>query len=213
LIKKNIFFDLRAISTKWLSESICLALSVFLLMMITWRKFEVDVIPMVMDQQLLKMEDLPPQTEQTSVAPPPERPAVPIESEDEDLPDDVTITSTTINFDEEPPPPPPEEEEEIPEFVAYDKAPEPVKRVPPKYPELARKAGIEGVVYLKFAIDEEGNVIHSKIKVLKNTTGNSGCDEAAIEAVKKWKFTPAYQRDKPVKVWISMPFKFSLKGG
>ncbi len=210
MIKKHIDYDIRAISKKWFSESIVVGLAAFLLALLTWRTFEVEVMPLVKPRIEIQVENIP-QTQQMTAAPPPERPAVPIESEDEDLPDDVTITSTTIDFNEEPPPPPPPEEEEVPEFVAYDKAPQVVKRVEPKYPEIARKAGIEGVVWLKFVVDTSGNVRPSNIKVVKNTTGNSGCVEAAIEAVKKWKFSPAYQRDKPVKVWVTIPFKFYLK--
>lgn len=209
MLKRHIDFDMRAISGKWLSESATVALGIFLLTLLTWKKFEIQEMQLVKPRIEIQVEEIPP-TEQINEAPPPERPSIPIESEDEDVPEDVTIESTTIDFEEAPPPPPAAEEDEVPEFVPYDKPPQATKQVQPKYPEIARKAGIEGIVILRFVIDLEGKVVEKTIKVQKNTTGNSGCVEAAMEALKQYQFTPAMQRDKPVKVWISLPFRFSL---
>lgn len=75
-----------------------------------------------------------------------------------------------------------------------------------KYPEMARKAGIEGRVYLKFIIDEKGRVIDP---VVIRGIG-AGCDEAALEAIKKARFEPGMQRGRSVKVWYSMPIVFKL---
>ena len=156
-----------------------------------------------------------PQTEQVKRPPAPQRPSIPIESEDEDIPEDATIEMTEINLDELPPPPPPpaEEAEETPIFVAYDDPPQPLggfagiqKNL--VYPEIARKAGVEGRVYVNVLIDERGNVIDTKI--LKSL-GNNGCDEAAVAAIRKAKWKPAKQRDKPVKVWVGIPVVFKLK--
>ncbi len=166
------------------------------------------------EKVVIKAEEIPP-TQQINRPPPPERPAVPVPTEDEDVPEDVTIESTNIDFNEQPPPPPPppEEESETPIFVAYDSPPEPIggfgaiqKNL--KYPEIARKAGVEGTVIIQVLIDEKGRVI--KTKVLKSL-GNNGCDEAAISAIRKTRWKPAMQRDKPVKVWVSIPVIFKLK--
>lgn len=157
-----------------------------------------------------------PQTEQEKRPPAPTRPSVPIVSEDEDVPEDLTIENTNINLDDLPPPPPPPEDE-IDEtatiFVAYDEAPEPIggfAAIQEKliYPEIARKAGVEGRVYVNVLIDEKGNVIDTRI--LKSL-GNNGCDEAAIAAIRAVKWKPAKQRDKPVKVWVGIPVVFKLK--
>jgi len=161
-----------------------------------------------------EVEEIP-QTEQVKRPPAPQRPSIPIESEDEDIPEDATIEMTEINLDELPPPPPPPEEEsgETPIFVAYDEAPQPIGGFPAiqknlVYPEIARKAGVEGRVYVNVLIDEQGNVIDTKI--LKSL-GNNGCDEAAVAAIRKVKWKPAKQRDKPVKVWVGIPVVFKLK--
>lgn len=97
-------------------------------------------------------------------------------------------------------------------FVPYDDPPQPnggfaaiQKNL--DYPELAQKAGIEGTVTVQARIDENGDVIDTRILV---PLGNSGCNEAAVEAIKSLKWKPAKQKDKPVAVWITVPVRFKL---
>lgn len=105
---------------------------------------------------------------------------------------------------------------DIPEgFVPYDKEPSPIGgfnaiRENLHYPELARRAGIEGTVILYVQIDEQGDVVNTR--VIKSL-GDNGCDEAAVEAIKKVKWIPAEADGKPVKVWISVPVRFKLSNG
>lgn len=75
-----------------------------------------------------------------------------------------------------------------------------------KYPEMAMKAGIEGKVYVMAFIDESGSV--TDVKVIKGIGG--GCDEAAVDAIKKAKFKPATNQGQPVKVKMSLPVNFKL---
>ena len=154
-------------------------------------------------------------TEQIKKPPPPPKPAIPIPTESEDIPEDLTIDDTVLDLSDIPPPPPPPEEDDTEGmiFVAYDEPPSPIggfsaiqKNL--KYPEIARKAGVEGRVFVKVAIDEKGNVF--RWEVIKSL-GNNGCDEAAVAAIRKVKWKPAMQRDRPVKVWISIPVIFKLK--
>ena len=110
-------------------------------------------------------------------------------------------------------PPPPAAEEEEPEiFIVVERMPEPrggmdaiYRRV--KYPEIARKAGIEGRVVLQFIVDERGNVVNPI--VIRGIGG--GCDEAAIDAIRDVKFTPGMQRGRPVKVQFQLPIVFRLQ--
>jgi protein TonB len=76
-----------------------------------------------------------------------------------------------------------------------------------KYPEIAKRAGIEGKVYVQAFIDEDGNVANAKI--IKGIGG--GCDETALDAVKQTKFKPGRQRGTPVKVQVSIPIVFKLQ--
>jgi TonB family protein len=75
-----------------------------------------------------------------------------------------------------------------------------------KYPELAKRAGIEGRVIVTFIVDEEGNVINPQ--VVRGIGG--GCDEEALRVVSQAKFTPGMQRGKKVKVKYSLPVIFRL---
>ncbi len=164
----------------------------------------------------IEVEDIPP-TEQIRRPAPPARPAVPIPTEEEDVPEDETIEETTeLNLAELPPPPPPPEDDlsdESYQFVPYDEPPvmiggmEALLRLL-EYPELARKAGIEGTVVIGVLVDEKGNTV--KTQVLKSDATKLGFEEAAIKALMQMKWKPAKQRDKPVKVWISVPVRFKL---
>ena len=62
-----------------------------------------------------------------------------------------------------------------------------------KYPEIAKRAGIQGKVIIQAFIDENGDVVHTKVL---NGIG-AGCDEVAVDAVKKTKFNPGTQNGKP----------------
>ncbi|MBN2414066.1 TonB family protein [candidate division KSB1 bacterium] len=98
-------------------------------------------------------------------------------------------------------------------FTAYDEAPKPVDGFAAVqknlvYPEIARKAGIEGRVVVNIHIDENGNVTETEIM---QSLGDNGCDESAINALKSVKWEPAKQDGKPVSVWIGIPVVFKLK--
>lgn len=75
-----------------------------------------------------------------------------------------------------------------------------------KYPEIAKRAGIQGSVFIKAYIDTAGSVV--KMKVMRGI--GFGCDLAALKAVSKAKFTPALENGKRVKVQVSIPIKFKL---
>lgn len=74
------------------------------------------------------------------------------------------------------------------------------------YPEIAKRAGIEGRVLISLKINEKGDVVETK--VVKGI--GSGCDEAAADAIKKLKFTPAMNNGVPVKIMIAIPIMFRL---
>ena len=149
-----------------------------------------------------------PQTQQIERPPPPARPSVPVESEDEDIADDLTIEETDLdNFEAWDAPPPPPEGPRV-KFIPYDDPPQPLSRIAPVYPEIAQEAGIEGTVVVQVFIDKKGRVQDTLI--LKGIP-NTGLDEAAISAIRKTRFRPAKQRERPVGVWISIPVNFRLK--
>ncbi|MCS5648567.1 MAG: energy transducer TonB [Dehalococcoidia bacterium] len=156
-----------------------------------------------------------PQTQQFELPPPPSRPSIPVESENEDLADDVTIEETELeDFVEwDAPPPPPDEGPRV-RFIPYDDPPVPLGGYSAIqrniiYPEIAQEAGIEGTVVIQAFVDKKGKVTDTV--VLKGIP-NTGLNEAAITAIEKTRFKPAKQRDRAVGVWISIPVNFRLKG-
>jgi TonB family protein len=88
------------------------------------------------------------------------------------------------------------------------KPPKLVKQVNPVYPQAARQARVEGMVILEAKTDEQGNVIGARtlrsIPIL---------DQAAIDAVKQWKYEPLVLDGKPRKVLFTVTVRFMLKEG
>ena len=161
--------------------------------------------------EVVETIDIPP-TQQLEIPPPPARPSIPVESED-DIAEDITIEETELeSFDWDAPPPPPDEGPTI-RFIPYDEAPEPIggyiaiqRNV--HYPEIAQEAGIEGSVIVQAFVDAKGRVTET---VILKGIPNTGLNEAAADAIRRTRFRPAKQRDRPVAVWISIPVNFKLK--
>ena len=84
-------------------------------------------------------------------------------------------------------------EEGILEFYMVEQKPKVIKQVNPTYPEIARKAGLTGKVFLKFLVDKNGQV--SNVSVLR---GQEIFRQAAIDAILQYRFEPAQKNDKPV---------------
>jgi protein TonB len=212
---KNPIADLRLKYKKTFEISLIIAL----VLMIVAFKFFPDVASggeqLEDTQELFTVEDIQ-QTKQENRPPPPPKPPIPIEAPSDDVLEDIEIGDTEIDFEEElEAPPPPKEEKKVEEeptyFVAVEEMPEPIggiKAIQEKivYPEIAKRAGVEGKVYILAFVDESGNV--TKANVLKGI--GAGCDEAALNAVLKTKFKPGKQRGKPVNVQVSIPVIFKL---
>jgi TonB family protein len=124
----------------------------------------------------------------------------------EDADTNATIDATVVDF-EDFGRQPAEERVRPDTFHAFDEPPVIVRRVDPVYPSLAREAELEGSVGLLIVIDELGNVERAEIVV-----SVPGLDEAAVEAVLKWKFEPARQRNIPVRVRVYQTVRFQLRG-
>ena len=86
--------------------------------------------------------------------------------------------------------------------------PEKISGKPPEYTEIARKSGIRGAVIVEAIIDERGNVTNARI--LKSLP--LGLDQAALDAVQRWKFKPAMFEGRPVKVYYTLTVNFQVEG-
>ncbi len=206
-MKKNPEVDLKLKYRKALETAIIGALLITIGVFYSFKKFESGF--QLPEQPDITIETIEiPQTKQIQKPPPPARPSIPVEAEDDEVVDDVTIEDTDVNFEamDELPPPPPPEEDEVFEFFAVSEKPVLIHKEKPVYPDLARKAGIEGIVVVWVTIGKDGSVENAKIyKSLPML------DEAALAAAKKCKFKPAKQRDKFVRVKMTIPFHFKLK--
>ncbi len=103
-----------------------------------------------------------------------------------------------------------EEEPGIYDFIPVEKQPfidlaELKKRV--KYPEVARRAGLEGRVVVRVLVGKDGKPRKAVIEQSDNEIFN----QAAIDAVMQSVFTPAIQNGEPIAVWVSIPIDFKLK--
>lgn len=83
-----------------------------------------------------------------------------------------------------------------------------VSRVMPDYPRQARLRGVEGLVLLEAILDPEGS-IEDDIKVLQSIPS---LDQAAVEALRRWRFRPARDHtNQPVRVILEVPVRFVLE--
>lgn len=82
-------------------------------------------------------------------------------------------------------------------------------RVDPVYPRLARQAGIEGRVILEVVVLNDGTV--GELRVLGSPGEKLGFDEAAMKAVRQWRYMPATQDGRPVTVLLTVVVEFSRK--
>jgi protein TonB len=152
-------------------------------------------------------------TGQTVIPKPPPRLPEPIEAPLEEMKDVAEVKDEKAEDETDVPPPKKNEEaeEEPTYFVAVEEMPEPIgglKEIQKKiiYPEIARRVGIEGKVFVRAFIDETGTV--TSAEVVKGIGG--GCDEAALDAILKTKFTPGKQRGRAIKVQVTIPVVFKL---
>lgn len=214
-LPKNPKVDLKLKYRKVFELSIILALLIMILAFKFFPRVESEQMAVDAAQELVDVEDVE-ITKQETAPPPPPKPPIPIEAPSDDELEDIEIEDTEIDMEEEiaaPPPPVEEEEEEVSVdfFVAVEEMPNPIGGIAAIqqkiiYPEIAKRAGVQGRVYVKAFVDESGVV--RKAEVIKGI--GAGCDEAAVDAVLKTKFTPGRQRGQAVKVQVSIPILFKL---
>ncbi|MCK4940843.1 energy transducer TonB [candidate division WOR-3 bacterium] len=157
------------------------------------------------------VEEITAQMEKFEEPPPLERPKVAVEAESEVAEEDLVETIAATEFEEDlirtmPTGP----DIEIVPYYKVEVKPKPILQQKPRYPDLARRAGIEGQTVVKALVDIDGSVMD--VQILKSS-GNQMLDEAALSAARRWRFSPAKQRDKFVRVYVSIPIKFRLIEG
>jgi len=104
-----------------------------------------------------------------------------------------------------PAPPPMPEPDPAPGAQFVEELPDPVARVIPIYPPIAREAGMEGKVVVRMLIGLDGRVKRAEIE-----KSSAMFDDAALTAARQWVFSPAKTNGHAVKAWVWVPFDFRL---
>ena len=99
-----------------------------------------------------------------------------------------------------------EEEVEAAELWMVEQPPRVLKKVMPAYPDSARRALVEGKVFVRVLVGREGRVEH-----IDRIEGPQVFHRVVAQAAKAWEFSPAVQNDRAVPVWVSLPFVFELE--
>ncbi len=207
--------DLKKYYTIFLELGLITALLIFIAAAKVNLQTEKSNVDLTSEQEVVEMEEIV-QTKQIEKPPPPPRPPVPVEvPNDEVIEDQVINIDAELSFDEPldlPPPPKGDDDGEEDFFVVVENMPELIGGMAAlqkdiRYPERARKAGIEGRVIVQFIVNEEGKVENPR--VIRGIGG--GCDEEALRAVSNALFKPGRQRGQPVRVQYSLPVIFKLQ--
>jgi TonB family protein len=100
-----------------------------------------------------------------------------------------------------------EDHPDINAFISVEKEPSAVKTIQPVYPELAKRAGVEGKVFVKALVDKKGKV---KTAVIFKSDAEI-FNQVSLDAAYQWIFKPAIKNNRPVTVWVTLPFDYQLK--
>ncbi len=216
-LRKNPKYDIKSKYQRVWEISLILALGFLIIAFKYFPKIEREVVKIEPPQELIDLGDTE-ITIQKPKPPPPPNPPIPIEAPTDETLDDINIEETVWD-----------ENEKVAEttiknnqnqddaledyvFIIVEKMPELIggiasiqKRI--AYPEIAQRAGVEGRVFVKAFVDENGKVF--KVELIKGIGG--GCDEEALKAVKNSLFIPGKQRGKTVKVQVTVPVYFKLQ--
>lgn len=200
----------------WLWGSILAAVVVHFAILAFFPAMGIDDISF--DTTEIRVVEIPPHIE---LPPPPEqiqRPAAPVIT-DVAIEQEVTIAPTT--FDQhratDLPPPPTAELEDLsarPTFTPYTTPPDVLNReevaraLEREYPPTLRDVGIGGTVLMHFFLDENGVVGNF---LVADTSGHAALDHAALRVAEVFRFSPAYNRDDRVPVWVQIPVTFEAR--
>lgn len=178
-------------------------------------KPEIIVQPTIQGVLVAAPEEAPPPPPEPPPPPPPEPK---LEPKPTPKPPPKAPSSERAVKAPEPPPPPPVEQQPVEPVKEAEPTPAPVlppnsdasqlNNQYPAYPALSRRLGEEGTVTLEILVKANGMVGEVK---LKNSSGYKRLDDAAINAIKRWKFVPASQAGVAIDYWYEIPFEFNLR--
>jgi protein TonB len=177
------------------------------LILAVWLLPEYRPVPYTLTSEALVVEDL--DVLEATVLPPPERrqlavpDIVPAAPDDPAIRDDIPWPEFLLDVSPTADPEPMAD----PAFHASSTKPRLLRGAVADYPEMARLAGMQGLVLVKVLVDRDGRV--SQVVLLKGV--HPLLDRPALVAARQLVFTPGTQRDMPVPCWVAVPFRFALQ--
>jgi protein TonB len=81
-------------------------------------------------------------------------------------------------------------------------------QVRPTYPSTARRLGVQGTTLLRVHVLEDGRVGEVDVE---QSAGHPDLDQAATNAVRRWRFEPARRGEQAVAMWVRLPVEFRIK--
>lgn len=95
-----------------------------------------------------------------------------------------------------------------PEGITRTARPQGGYQVRPTYPTTPRRLGIQGTTLLRVHVLADGRIGDV---LVESSAGHPDLDEAAIGAVRGWRFDPARRGTEPVAMWVLLPVEFRLR--
>ena len=83
-----------------------------------------------------------------------------------------------------------------------------LKNPPPSYPRLSRRNGEQGTVIVRVFISTQGAPEKAEVRT---SSGFARLDQAALEAVQRWRFVPGRRNGTPEAMWFNIPVRFILE--
>jgi protein TonB len=78
----------------------------------------------------------------------------------------------------------------------------------PAYPSSARRLGLQGTTLLTVLVADDGRVANV---IVTQSAGHPDLDQAAADAVRRWRFEPARRGTEKVAMWVQLPVEFRLR--
>lgn len=92
-------------------------------------------------------------------------------------------------------------------YVYVEHLPEPLKQVKPAYSEIAKSAGVQGLVRVNVLVGKDGHVLDAR---LDDKAQIPLLNDEALKAARQWVFSAGTTNGQPVACWVMIPFNFRL---
>jgi protein TonB len=96
-------------------------------------------------------------------------------------------------------------------LTEVDQPPRILRSIPPRYPFVARQKGLEGRVVVRFVVDSEGDVLEPEVAEVDPPDIAGVFDEAALQAVIRYKFKAAIKDGEQVDCIVKLPIVFEIR--